>query len=577
MSTGHVEYRNVLQQGEYIPSSQAVSGSMEGNSLAREAGTETQSSEYPWACLPLPVKQQSDQSRQLYDNIYSLPLMSSPQKYPPLIAYDIHDSDNSSLAQGFESSDGLVDANSLHNGLYKESMLDEHVLLSSMDSDFTNRASTERESLPSWENSPRSTMAQLTVNTAVPTTQPSSSFVSASMGYSDISAYSDITSSTSSAFTPCSSLYFSTTPLSSASSPQRQQYSDCLRVDSGPMASTSPGPRGRQLSAYSYDSCGNGWTSGSSSNSGSISTSFIPQNPVNSSFTGSSPSVQRTQYLPPPRTSPETEPTKALSASSSNSLRGINEPNSDFITPSPKAQHAVPRIVPGDKPRERHDIDHYSDLTTPPDLLKPLKEEQLQPPPEDMFPSDPSMVPREQELRFDGDMYTPTWVRGHGNKREGWCGICKPGRWLILKNSAYWYDKSFTHGISATTGQAFSPPKETRRTEGNANIWEGLCENCDQWVGLVSSKKRGTTWFRHAYKCYNNSNKAEGTLKRRRASTVSEDGSQSSRPRHSPPAGTRKLKPAIPSFPTAGSSLTQETPSRIPIEASIMPKISTTG
>ncbi|KAF3491698.1 uncharacterized protein GIQ15_01215 [Arthroderma uncinatum] len=571
MYTGDVEYRNALQQyahfssvfdfasgegngdvgftdsarNQYIPSSQALSSSMEGNSLARADmaagnGTGVQSSGYPWAYLPPPVKQQSDQSRQLYDSIYSLPLMSSSPKYPALNAYDIHDSDHSALAQGFEASDGLVGVNSMHNGLYKASMLDEHVLLSAMDSDFANRTSTEGESLPSWENSPRSTMAQLTVNTAVPTTQPSSSFVSASMGYNDISAYSDIASSTS-AFTPCSSLYFSNTPLSPASSPQRQQYSDCLRVDSGPISSTSPRPRGRQLSAYSYDGCGSGWTNGSSSNSSNLSSTFLPQNAVN-------PSVQRTQYLSPPRATSEAEPMKTLPVSSSNSLPSINEPNSDFITPSPKAQHAVPRVVLGDKPRECHDIDHYSDLTTPPDLLKPLREEQLQPPPEDMFPSDPSMVPREQELRFDGDLYTPTWVRGHGNKREGWCGICKPGRWLILKNSAYWYDKSFTHGISATTGQAFSPPKETRRTEGNANIWEGLCENCDQWVGLVSSKKRGTTWFRHAYKCYNNSSKAEGTLKRRRASTVSEDGSQSSsRPRYSP-AATSKVKPAIPRF-----------------------------
>jgi hypothetical protein len=117
-----------------------------------------------------------------------------------------------------------------------------------------------------------------------------------------------------------------------------------------------------------------------------------------------------------------------------------------------------------------------------------------------MMPEDPSMMPHEQELRFENDLYTPRWVRGHGNKREGWCGICKPGRWLVLKNSAFWYDKCFTHGISAATGQAFASPKEMRRTEGNANIWEGFCGTCGQWVPLVSSKKKGTTWFRHAYK-----------------------------------------------------------------------------
>lgn len=34
----------------------------------------------------------------------------------------------------------------------------------------------------------------------------------------------------------------------------------------------------------------------------------------------------------------------------------------------------------------------------------------------------------------------------------------------------------------------------------NADIWEGLCGRCGEWIPLVSSKKKGTTWFRHAYK-----------------------------------------------------------------------------
>jgi hypothetical protein len=117
-----------------------------------------------------------------------------------------------------------------------------------------------------------------------------------------------------------------------------------------------------------------------------------------------------------------------------------------------------------------------------------------------MNPEDPDMIPCEQELRFEGDLYTPRWVRGHGNKREGWCGICKPGRWLVLKNSAFWYDKSFSHGISAATGSSFQEPQQKRRMDGNPNVWEGLCGSCEQWIALVSSKKKGTTWFRHAYK-----------------------------------------------------------------------------
>lgn len=145
----------------------------------------------------------------------------------------------------------------------------------------------------------------------------------------------------------------------------------------------------------------------------------------------------------------------------------------------------------------------HHDLADEPDLFGPLSEEQLQPGTEDMYPEDADLEPRSQELRFEGDLYTPKYVRGHGNKREGWCGICKPGRWLVLKNSAYWYDKSFTHGISAATGLPFEGPKETRRMSGNPDVWEGLCGSCDEWIALISSKKKGTTWFRHAYKVSN--------------------------------------------------------------------------
>ena len=142
---------------------------------------------------------------------------------------------------------------------------------------------------------------------------------------------------------------------------------------------------------------------------------------------------------------------------------------------------------------------HFAGSTSPPDLFGPLSEEPSSPPPED-FDCEESMMPRAQDLRFEGDMYTPRYVRGHGNKREGWCGTCKPGRWLVLKNSAYWYDKSFSHGISAATGSSFEGPRDTRRMKGNPDVWEGLCGSCSEWIALISSKKKGTTWFRHAYK-----------------------------------------------------------------------------
>lgn len=139
------------------------------------------------------------------------------------------------------------------------------------------------------------------------------------------------------------------------------------------------------------------------------------------------------------------------------------------------------------------------DSSGPPDLFGALREGHLLPPDKDMNPVDRDLTPRKQELHFDGDIYTPRFVRGRGNKREGWCGICRPGRWLVLKNSGYWYDKSFSHGISAT-GTAFDSPVETRRMEGSPGVWEGLCKSCGKWIALISNKKKGTTWFRHAYK-----------------------------------------------------------------------------
>ncbi|KAL9600548.1 MAG: hypothetical protein Q9219_003094 [cf. Caloplaca sp. 3 TL-2023] len=174
-------------------------------------------------------------------------------------------------------------------------------------------------------------------------------------------------------------------------------------------------------------------------------------------------------------------------------------------------------ILQSSGPDKRLCEHHFAGSTSPPDLFGPLSEEPSSPPPED-FDCEESMMPRAQDLRFEGDMYTPRYVRGHGNKREGWCGTCKPGRWLVLKNSAFWYDKSFSHGISAATGSPFEGPRETRRMKGNPDVWEGLCGSCSEWIALISSKKKGTTWFRHAYKCHTHQ-KVKDTTKRRREVT----------------------------------------------------------
>ena len=209
-----------------------------------------------------------------------------------------------------------------------------------------------------------------------------------------------------------------------------------------------------------------------------------------SMFMASQQMMQRNSMLLPSQL-PSQVPSQAFTQESHHSHH--------FETPPPLLSHGLFRMLQSNAdPHSLHG--HYTDLSDPPDLFASLHEEQIPPPPEDMNPSDPDMIPHEQELRFEGDLYTPRWVRGHGNKREGWCGICKPGRWLVLKNSAFWYDKSFTHGISAATGSPFQEPQETRRMDGNPDVWEGLCGSCNDWIALVSSKKKGTTWFRHAYK-----------------------------------------------------------------------------
>ncbi|GAP89356.1 putative conserved fungal protein [Rosellinia necatrix] len=224
-----------------------------------------------------------------------------------------------------------------------------------------------------------------------------------------------------------------------------------------------------------------------------------------------------------------------------------------YENPPPLMSHGLFRMLQSNAdPHSLHG--HYTDLADPPDLYSSLQEEQIPPPPEDMNPSDPDLVPHEQELRFEGDLYTPRWVRGHGNKREGWCGICKPGRWLVLKNSAFWYDKSFTHGISAATGSPFQEPQETRRMDGSPDVWEGLCGSCNDWIALVSSKKKGTTWFRHAYKCHTHP-KIKDAPKRRRESSHSRaiTTSQTAKPR------AEQQRPATPQY-TSGSMSMATTP-----------------
>ncbi|KAJ1895720.1 hypothetical protein LPJ66_004414 [Kickxella alabastrina] len=116
-----------------------------------------------------------------------------------------------------------------------------------------------------------------------------------------------------------------------------------------------------------------------------------------------------------------------------------------------------------------------------------------------------SAYPRRQNARSTDDLYTPMWVRNAGQLKEGFCDTCVPGKWLQLKNSAYWYHKQFAHGISSVSGRPFIRPLEVRHY--NDDVIEGLCHQCYHWVPIANSKRRNSVlWFRHAHKChiYNN-------------------------------------------------------------------------
>ncbi|KAF8978112.1 hypothetical protein BGZ52_006383 [Haplosporangium bisporale] len=108
---------------------------------------------------------------------------------------------------------------------------------------------------------------------------------------------------------------------------------------------------------------------------------------------------------------------------------------------------------------------------------------------------------RKQKLRFEGDQYTPQWVRNTGQAKEGFCDTCSPGKWLQLKNSAFWYHKQFYHGISSVSGKLFSNPVQTRQME--QDDVEGLCHQCNEWIAISNHKRQNSMlWYRHAHKCH---------------------------------------------------------------------------
>lgn len=118
------------------------------------------------------------------------------------------------------------------------------------------------------------------------------------------------------------------------------------------------------------------------------------------------------------------------------------------------------------------------------------------PPVGDMKHSNPNSTPHEQPLTHELDFSTPKWVRGVETTQEGWCGICRPGRWVPSSSGKFLTHMIFTHGMSHRD-ELSRRPVETRRIEVNPVAWEGLCDLCAKWVPLISNVFWGKFWFRH--------------------------------------------------------------------------------
>ncbi|GAA5876432.1 hypothetical protein JCM8547_002123 [Rhodosporidiobolus lusitaniae] len=237
-----------------------------------------------------------------------------------------------------------------------------------------------------------------------------------------------------------------------------------------------------------------------------------------------SPNKQR-RFAPPYNPYPSPPPLPL--AGTSSSVDYLSAPTGAFPAPFPHTPTQPPpsastsSFPPYDSSYPPADSSSFPSVLAPPasastSTTHPCTAHR-DPPQRDFDAPPPGGEPYEQKLRFEEDQYTPKWVRFEKKDKEGWCALCPgEGKWLQLKNSAFWYHRQFVHGVSSSSGHFFLPPLELRQ-DGDSGKVSGLCHSCAEWHPYQSSVKTSmnasaaaegkgakppSQWFHHAHKCH---------------------------------------------------------------------------
>jgi hypothetical protein len=141
----------------------------------------------------------------------------------------------------------------------------------------------------------------------------------------------------------------------------------------------------------------------------------------------------------------------------------------------------------------------FDDIEAVPDLaLGWLPPHNFTPSAKDFADEDPDMIPRREDALFGGDVFTPGWVRGYGQQKEGFCGRCVPGVWLNIADKSYERNLTYMHGIPCN-GIPIARPSAIRQRVGEIRRWEAYCDKCEAWRNLQRTSV-GWNWFRHYLK-----------------------------------------------------------------------------